>query len=118
MPHADASLAMVGAVLTVAFGLFGALAPRRAAAFVSIVPQGGLGLAEVRATYGGLFLALGAACLYTQSPQAYLTAGAAWLGAALLRTLSLLLERIRSLRGVGGVVIEMAVGLLLLRGAW
>jgi hypothetical protein len=73
-------LANLGAILTLALGLFGALAPSRVAGFVGIQPLGGAGLSEVRATYGGLFIAMGGACLVLQSPVAFLLAGLAWGG--------------------------------------
>ncbi|MEY4862840.1 MAG: putative rane protein, partial [Pseudomonadota bacterium] len=50
-------LATLGAVVTIGLGLFGAIWPHRAAAFVGISPLGGLGVSEIRATYGGLFIA-------------------------------------------------------------
>ena len=56
-------LATLGALITVALGLLGALAPAAAARLVGVQPVGGVGLSEIRATYGGLFLGLGGACL-------------------------------------------------------
>lgn len=110
-------LAMLGALLTIGFGLLGALAPRRAANFVGISPLGGPGLSEVRATYGGLFIALGGSCLYLQSPHAYFVAGAAWSGAAALRLPSLILDKGSFPKTIGGAFIELGMGLLLFTGA-
>lgn len=110
-------LAISGALLTLGLGFFGAFWPDRAAAFVGISPQGGRGRSEVRATYGGLFMALGGACLYLQSPEAYFVAGAAWTGAAAMRVPSLLLDKGSYPMAIGGAVLELTVGLLLLTGA-
>jgi hypothetical protein len=110
-------LALLGAVLTICLGLFGALSPRRAAAFVGLSPMGGLGLSEVRATYGGLFVAMGGTCLYLQDQNAYFVAGAAWVGAAALRIPSLFIDKGSFPKALGGAAIELGIGLLLLTGA-
>ncbi len=104
-------------MLTISLGLFGALLPRRASAFVGLSPMGGLGLSEVRATYGGLFIAMGATCLYLQDQHAYFVAGAAWVGAAALRLPSLFIDKGSFPKAVGGAAIELSVGLLLFTGA-
>lgn len=110
-------LATLGAVVTIGLGLFGAIWPHRAAAFVGISPLGGLGLSEIRATYGGLFIALGLSCLYSQNPNAFFVAGAAWCGAAAMRLPSLFLDKGSYPKAIGGAVIETSVGLLLFTGA-
>ena len=110
-------LANLGAILTLALGLFGALAPSRVAGFVGIQPLGGAGLSEVRATYGGLFIVMGGTCLVLQSPVAFLLAGLAWSGAGLMRFPSLLLDKGSFPKGLGAAGIELAIGMLLLSGA-
>lgn len=110
-------LATVGAVITIGFGLFGALWPNRTASFVGLSASSGLGVSEIRATYGGLFMALGAACLYLQSTDAYFVAGAAWCGAAAIRLPSLFLDNGSFPKAVGGAVIEGGIGLMLFSGA-
>jgi hypothetical protein len=110
-------LAILGALVTIGLGLFGAIWPCRAASLVGISPLGGLGLSEIRATYGGLFMAMGLACLYLNSPSAYFVAGAAWIGAAVLRIPSLYLDQGCYPKAIGGAVVEFSIGLLLLTGA-
>ena len=68
-------LANAGAIITLGLGLMGLFAPSRAAALTSIQPVGLIGKSEIRATYGGLFAALGLACLLTQAPGVFLAAG-------------------------------------------
>jgi hypothetical protein len=107
-------LSIIGAVLCTAMGLLGVLAPHRAARLVSIEP---VGVSEIRATYGGLFVAMGVTCLVMQSPEAYLIAGASWIGAGLLRFPSLVLDKGSFPKALGGAAIELTIGLLLLTGA-
>jgi uncharacterized protein DUF4345 len=97
--------------------LLGALAPSRAALLVSIEPKGRTGVSEVRATYGGLFLGMGVACLLLQSSSAFAVASACWLGAALLRTVSLGLDRNPTVKNLRAIGIEAGIGVLFVLGA-
>jgi hypothetical protein len=110
-------LATLGTLLTVFLGLLGALAPHRAAHLVGIKPLGGFGTSEIRATYGGLFLAMGGSCLYLQHPTAYFVVASAWIGAAIARLPSLIIDKGSFPKAIGGVVVELGIGLLLLTGA-
>jgi hypothetical protein len=109
-------LAMAGALATLALGLLGLLAPARVASLIGIGADGALGRSEVRATYGGVFIGLGAACLALRAPEAFAVAAAAWLFASLARLASLAVERDASGRNLGGVAVEGGIGLALLSG--
>lgn len=81
------------ALLTIAFGLFGFLAPRYTAAALDLAStHSTMGLSELRASVGGLFVVAGAAALWLNEPLAYAMIGFAFVGAALGRVLSLLLD--------------------------
>ena len=108
------SLPVVGALATCALGLLGLLAPNVAAAFTSLRPEGLLGRSEIRATYGGLFLALGAGALVLRSPEVFLMLGLAWLGAAAGRLVSVVVDRSTEVKNFGGIAFEGAIGLLFL----
>jgi len=110
-------LASLGAVLTVALGLLGFLAPLSAGRIVGLKPEGPRGLSELRATYGGLFAGLGLACLVLQVPAAYAVAACAWLGAALARLASMALDRNPSWLNAGGLALELVIGALMWAGA-
>jgi len=58
-----------GAVGTLMLGLFGLVAPLRAARMGGLAPDGSRGISELRATYGGLFAAMGLACLVLRNLQ-------------------------------------------------
>jgi hypothetical protein len=75
----------LGALLTLAMGGLGLLRPHTAARLIGLEPRGRLGVSELRATYGGLFGALGAFALATRDEVAFTLLGAAWLGAAAAR---------------------------------
>ncbi|MFZ5963923.1 DUF4345 family protein [Thalassococcus sp. BH17M4-6] len=81
------------ALLTVALGLFGFLAPRYTAGALHLTTtQSTMGLSELRASAGGLFVALGLGCLILGEPWAYLMLGVAYAGAGAGRLLSIALD--------------------------
>lgn len=112
----DASFALgnFGAAVTAGLGGMGLLRPSAAAAFTSMAPVGRVGVSEIRATYGGFFLALGGYALLSQEPIAFVAAGLAWLGAAGGRLLSVVVDRSTEAKNLGGIVFEAAIGALLL----
>lgn len=85
---------IVAALLTIAFGAFGFAAPKFTAGVLDLAPTGSnMGLSEMRASVGGLFVMLGLACLWLGSPMAYAMMGFAYAGAAAGRGLSLVLDK-------------------------
>jgi hypothetical protein len=105
------------AVVTLLLGALGLFAPGRAAAFTRIAPLGLDGRSEIRATYGGLFAAMGLWCLISQSMVVFVTVGVAWLGAAIGRGFSVAIDRNPSPWNLAGVAFEALLGLLLLAAA-
>lgn len=81
------------ALLTIAFGAFGFLAPRFTMSALDLASTDStMGLSEMRASVGGLFVAMGIGCLVIGSPWAYLMLGVAYLGAGLGRLISVVLD--------------------------
>ncbi|MFW2543999.1 DUF4345 family protein [Primorskyibacter sp. 2E107] len=82
------------ALVTVAFGLFGFLAPRYTARMLDFTPTDStMGLSELRASAGGLFVAVGLVCLITAAPGAYAMLGVAYVGAACGRLISMIVDK-------------------------
>lgn len=106
------------ALVTLGLGLLGLLRPASAARFASIGPQGKTGLSEVRATYGGLFAALGGWALWTQSGTVFEIVGLAWAGAAAGRLLSVVADRSFAAKNLGRVAFEGGLAALLLAPHW
>lgn len=84
---------------------------------MSVEPRGKTGISEVRATYGGLFLGMGLACLALQTQHAFAIAAACWFGAAVLRVVSYALDGSRSLKNLRAIGVEAGIGALLAVGA-
>lgn len=103
------------ALLTVGFGLFGFLAPRYTASVLDLeCSKSTMGLSEIRASVGGLFVAAGLAALIIDAPLAYAMIGFAFAGAATGRLVSLALDRppTGKLLVFGGIEAALAIWLM------
>lgn len=109
------ALTTTACLLTIAFGLFGFLAPRYTAGALDLeTTNSTMGLSELRASVGGLFVVAGAAALWLDAPMAYAMLGFAYMGAALGRAVSLIVDRPpwRKVLVFGGI--EAALGVVLI----
>jgi hypothetical protein len=104
----------LGAAITAALGVLALVRPHAAASFTSVRPSGPVGVSELRATYGGFFLALGAFALFAGSGPVYRALGLAWAAAAGARLLSVFVDGSRSGRNLGGIAFEGLIAALLL----
>jgi hypothetical protein len=81
------------ALVSVAFGLIGWLAPAYTMNVLDIRPgTSTMGLSEVRAASGALFVGLGLGAIWLGTPTAYAMMGMAWGGAAVGRLTSILVD--------------------------
>ncbi len=108
-------LNIVAAALTVAFGLFGFLAPRYTASALDLAPTTStMGLSEMRASVGGLFVVAGIAAVWLNEPLGYAMIGFAFVGAALGRIVSLVFDKppLRKVVIFGGIEAALAAWFL------
>ena len=68
----------------------------------------------MRATFGGIFLGLGIAMLMHNSADTYAVVAAGWIGAAVARLLSIIIDRAPHPKNFGGLLLEAGVGAMLL----
>jgi len=106
----------VGALATVVMGCLGLFFPARASGLTCLAAQTASGRAEFRGTFGGAFLFLGLVPLLTQNQYAFLTVGLCWLGAALGRIASILIDNGNEPKNWAAVLFEAAFSTLLLIG--
>lgn len=104
----------IGAVVFVVLGLVGFFFPNLIAKFVGIIPCEGRGKSEIRATYGGVFLGVGASALYFQESHVFTAVGIGWALAAVGRILGILVDKEYHKLNFGGVLFEISVAILLL----
>lgn len=87
-------LNVIAALLTIGFGLFGFVAPRYTASALDLAPTTStMGLSEMRASVGGLFVVAGAAAIWMGEPLGYAMIGFAFVGAATGRAVSLVIDK-------------------------
>jgi len=108
-------LNIIAAVLTLAFGCFGFLAPRFTASALDLsVGESTMGLSELRASVGCLFVAMALFCLIWPAPMAFVMMGVAYAGAAFGRATSILFDKPPFMKAFLYFVIEAALAAYLI----
>jgi hypothetical protein len=111
VPIIDA-LQMLAALATAAAGVFVLVAPRKVVGFTGLEPIGGRGISELRAVFGGLFIALGLTPLFL-GPTAYLMLGVGYLSIAAVRAVSMVVDRSVVQSNVISLISEIVLGVVL-----
>ena len=106
-------LSNVGALITLGLGCIAVFKPQAIEQFVSVEAIGKEGKSEIRATYGGFFVAFALMCLWHQETLLSNCLGFCWLMAGLVRLISLFTGSF-SLKNLGGVAFECGIGALCL----
>ena len=109
------ALNILAALLTIGFGLFGFLAPGYTANALDLTPTNStMGLSEMRASVGGLFVVTGIAVIWLNNPMAYAMLGIVYAGAALGRFVSVVLDNPPLVKALtfGGIELVLAVWLI------
>ncbi len=106
-------LQIIAAVGTILTGLFSLIKPEAVTGFTGLRPEGGRGITEIRAILGGFFIALGAAPLFLNSPIAYMMLGIAYLGVAVVRGISMFVDKSIIQSNVISLIVEIIFGVIL-----
>jgi hypothetical protein len=106
-------LQIIAAIGTILTGLYSLLKPTTLTGFTGLSPVGGRGITEVRAVLGGFFIALGAAPLFLNSPAAYTMLGIAYLGVALVRAVSMFVDKSVVQSNIISLAVEIIFGIIL-----
>ena len=103
------------ALISIALGCFGWLAPRYTMEALDLQTNGStMGLSELRASAGALFVGLGLGALYFGSAEAFTMVGLAWGGAAVGRVTSILIDEAPTRKTYTFAAVEIAVAATLL----
>lgn len=106
------TLSLIGAIITLIFGIWAIIQPVKFSRFISLTPYKQTGITEIRATYGGWVSGLAIFCLWNQSEVAFYTLGCAWFGAALVRIMGIIIDKSYSVKALQLVIGEIIIGLL------
>jgi uncharacterized membrane protein len=105
-------LKIIAALATAGTGLFAFVKPAAAYGFIGLNPEGTRGVSEIRAIFGGLFIALGLTPLLL-GIAAYQMLGIGYLAIAAARAFSILFDKSYAQSNIISLVIEIVLGAIL-----
>lgn len=105
---------IVIAVATIATGAVSLFRPESIRGFTGLVAEGPRGITEIRAIMGGVFIGLGLAPLILGAPEAYRTLGITYLVIAIIRAVSMVVDRSVVSSNTISLVVEILFGVILL----
>ena len=108
-------LKIIAALLTAATGLLALVKPTAVYGFTGLTAGGARGTSEIRAIFGGLFIALGIAP-FLFGTTAYSVLGVGFLAIAAVRLVSIFIDRSTDSSNLISLVIEIVCGVILVLG--
>ena len=106
-------LKIIAAIITIGTGLLSLIKPTAVFDFTGLRADGGRGITEIRSILGALFIALGAAALYYRLPETYGMLGIMYLFIALVRLVSMLIDRSVVQSNIISLITEVVLGVVL-----
>jgi len=106
------ALKFIAALATAATGLLALVKPSAAYGFTGLNAAGPRGISEIRAVFGGLFIGLGIAPIFLGA-TAYTMLGIGYLAIAVVRTLSIVLDKSYAQSNWISLGIEIVLGVIL-----
>jgi hypothetical protein len=106
-------LQRVAAAGTIVTGLVSLIWPRAVTGFTGLSPVGGRGITEIRAVLGGFFIALGAAPFILNAAAAYRMLGIAYLVVAVVRAVSMIIDKSIVQSNIISLLFEVVFGVVL-----
>jgi hypothetical protein len=106
-------LKIVAAVITIGTGLLSLLKPKAVYGFTGLTAEGGRGITEIRSILGALFIALGGAGLYFQLAETYAMLGIMYLFIALVRLVSMFVDKSVEQSNIVSLITEIILGVIL-----
>jgi hypothetical protein len=107
------TLKIIAALGTIATGLFSLIKPLSVRAFTGLEVASSRGITEIRAVLGGFFIALGAAPLLFRNPGMFLMLGFAYFGVAIVRMVSMFLDKSFVTSNYISLATEVVLGIIL-----
>ncbi len=99
-------------IITIIAGLFALFSPEQAVALTGLVPKDGRGRTEIRCAMGALYIALGAAP-FLLGGVSFRMLGIAYLSIAVVRLISMIVDKSASSSNWGSFALELVCGAVL-----
>ena len=106
-------LQIIAAIATIVTGAFSLFRPEAIRGFTGLVAEGPRGITEIRAIMGGVFIGLGLAPLILGESAAYRTLGIVYLVIAVIRGVSMVVDRSVVSSNTISLVVEVVFGIIL-----
>jgi hypothetical protein len=106
-------LQIIAVLLTIGTGLVSLLAPRSVQGFTGLTAPGPRGITEIRAILGGLFIGLGIAVFILGTRQTYQMLGIMYLAIAIVRLVSIFVDKSSVQSNWISVATEIVLGVIL-----
>ncbi len=106
-------LKIIASLATAATGLLALFMPKVVPGFTGLSPVGGRGISEIRAIFGGLFIALGIAPLLFKG-DTYVMLGWGYLAIAVVRVFSIFFDKAPDKSNWISFIIEVIFGVILI----
>ena len=106
-------LQIIAGIATIITGVVSLFWPLRVPGFTGLEPIGGRGITEIRTILGALFIGLGGAVLFINKPEAYLVLGITYLAMALVRGISILVDKSAVSSNIISFAVELVFGIIL-----
>lgn len=107
-------LKYIAGIATILTGAASVFWPTKVLGFTGLDVVGGRGITEIRAVLGAVFLGLGGAVLYFNMPETNQMLGATYLVMAVVRGISMIVDRSIVSSNVISLLVELAFGLILI----
>ncbi len=105
-------LKIIASIATAATGLMALVKPDAVYGFTGLTATGARGISEIRAIFGGLFIAMGIAPLFLRA-QGFRMLGIAYLAIAVARLFSMFFDKSFDSSNIISLVIEIVLGVIL-----
>ena len=109
-----AILQLIAIIATIAIGLLALVAPKRIEGFTGLTATGGRGVAEFRAIFGGVFIAMGLATFLLDKSVAYPMFGIIYLTIGIIRVTTVFIDKSRESSNLISIASELLFGVLFL----
>lgn len=107
-------LQIIVAVATIITGIVSMFWPLKVRDFTGLDVKGGRGITEIRSILGAFFIGLGFAALYFDLPETYQMLGFTYLVVAVVRVLSMFIDKSVVSSNIISLIVEVIFGVILM----